>query len=294
MPIVLVAYADLMTRVVRPPASRVVALGLSALLPSVLFFIWHRYRGENYNLPVIAGVFLLLAAALLAKRPAFTRVYAGAISLVAVVFMLLAAVVAVAVFRFMPLPEWWSMSSILGFFAASLVAASVFWMVAVQWRQKIKWSALVGACAVFYLGLGGLMTVFGEHELDDLRAVIQEERAQGRQVELSYYNLHYALWSEAGLMGFMIGQPVRALQTETQLVSALKSGAVLLLPGDEYLKMTQELMARELPGQDLQIWSWRRWRTQGKNQAGQSLLSEAWRLRDLTVLEKSYSIVRLR
>ncbi|RZA06400.1 MAG: hypothetical protein EOP11_10470, partial [Proteobacteria bacterium] len=59
-----VAYADGISRLWRrqrairttPGARRVMALGIALMVPSVAFFLYHPYRGQNYDLPVVGGL----------------------------------------------------------------------------------------------------------------------------------------------------------------------------------------------------------------------------------------------
>ncbi|MCP6347020.1 hypothetical protein NL431_28365, partial [Klebsiella pneumoniae] len=59
------------------------ALGLTLVIPSVAFFLWHPYRGQNYNLPVVGGLVLFVGAVWATRAPSWTKYYSAAMGLTA-------------------------------------------------------------------------------------------------------------------------------------------------------------------------------------------------------------------
>ncbi|NUN07366.1 MAG: hypothetical protein HUU57_16600, partial [Bdellovibrio sp.] len=64
-------------------------LSVSLFVPSVLFFIWHKYRVNFYNVPVLGGVTTALCLLVLTSSGVAKVFYKTAFSLTGVLFFLL-------------------------------------------------------------------------------------------------------------------------------------------------------------------------------------------------------------
>jgi hypothetical protein len=76
--------------------------------------------------------------------------------------------------------------------------------------------------------------------------------------------------------------------------SALLSGETVLVPARGPLDDFKAFVQKDLPNTPLQMTPWKRWRTQGRSESGQPLWVEAWKKKDLSLLETDYFIVRKR
>lgn len=302
-----VAFADGLTRPFRrrqrpirstAGSRRVVALGIALLVPSILFFLWHPYRGQNYDLPVVAGLVLVITSLWASRAPTWDGFYQLSLGLTALVFLAVPSAITYVTRHFDPMPYWWSSWRLpilwLGFF----LSARGFWREGVTLHMH-RPDSLARRSLWAFLALGGLLTILGEREMIDLRDRIYQARKSGEALRLSYYNLPKHpdsccsnIWSEWGYLNFMIPFPTNGLFHEPELRDAARRGDLILVPGDEFLADMKTKLSAEFPVDKWKIEPWRRWKTKGKNAQGVPAWQEAWDSRDLTKLEKNYWMVK--
>jgi 4-amino-4-deoxy-L-arabinose transferase-like glycosyltransferase len=297
-----VAYTEFLSKIVQPwkyfftPKSRrALWLAFSGVLPSFLFFAWHPYHFENYDLPVISGVVLFVAINFGQRTPFFEKLYRVATLLTALVLLILPFGLTVLSHRFEPLAPWWPAYLVPLAWIGTLVSASTLvYCGVIKKFQKLEWIAagMIG----FFLAMGATISVIGERELFDLRQFLRSP--QGESVhEMGYYNLQHNIWSEWGFLNFWLGNEnvkVVGLHEPADLKRALESGEVVLVPAKGPQEDFKQFVKKEEPSLSLEILPWKRWRTQGKSPSGDPLWKEAWQKRDISVLETDYLIVRLK
>ncbi|MEK6705131.1 MAG: glycosyltransferase family 39 protein [Bdellovibrionota bacterium] len=262
---------------------RLFFLSISFLLPSVVFFIMHPYRLENYNLPAIGAVVVLVTLLLHAPGTMQTSIIRVSLFCTSLICLLFATAVSAVAIRFWPLPEWWpqwlltfiwlgSLFSALGFFFFG-AAARVFRPLALA----ISSVGIIAAIAV-------LGTTIGERELIDLRGYLAQK---GNRHSLGYYNLQRNIWSEWGILNFWVKADVYGIHDENKLRQVISRGGTVLVPSKEALSVIQAAF----PGRSFNLQIWKKWRTQGKSDDGHPLWLEAWRMRNLAVLERDFYIL---
>jgi 4-amino-4-deoxy-L-arabinose transferase-like glycosyltransferase len=95
-----------------PSFYRCFSLGFSLFIPSALFFCFHPYRFENYNLPVISGVWLWIAAVLGATwssdqaNSLWKTLYKIALGLTGLLLIGVAVAFSYGILHFPPLSAW--------------------------------------------------------------------------------------------------------------------------------------------------------------------------------------------
>lgn len=299
--LVITSYLDLGARLYRKfqnqtpvfqdsGSTHLAILGASIFLPSVLFFLYHPYRGHNYNLPVIAGVVLLTTTLIANHSGRWTRIYGWALSLTACLVLILPILFSLIQYHFSPMPEWWSPWVLPTLWMGSLLTSGVFFYFGFfRPLAQPRWIAL--ASIGIYLGLGPLMVVLGEREMVDLRKIIREYQQGDTPPHLAYYNVHKHLWSEWGYLNFMIQRPVKGVHNWEQLKQSVLNGDLILIPGAQWLNDFQTWVQRSFPSASIEVHPWRRWRTHSRSEKGRSLWVEAWSQKDLNILGRDFYIV---
>lgn len=286
----LVAYAQTLAqlpRLIRDPRNRsLLALGFAAFLPSAVFFCWHVYRFENYNLPVIAGVWLWIAVVWANSNLFWKRIYSAALILTGILFLLIPIFLTVLAVHFSPLPAWWPSWLLPLVWVGSLISALGF-----LFMRKPHLLAL--SSGGFLWALGALFVVIGEREMTGLKSYLAEARAQNRSVELGYYNLNRNIWSEWGFLGFWVGHEVHGIHTPEKLREAIVNGETILVSAKENgVQDFRDFVQKNFPETKLNYIPWKRWRTRGQSDSGKPLWQEAWEKRDLSLLEVDYFVVQ--
>lgn len=278
---------------------RVVALGVCLMLPSVLFFLWHPYRGQNYNLPVIAGLVVAVTALWASRARTWDGIYQFSLGLTALVLLAAMSGVTYVTRHFDPMPFWWSSWRLPVLWFGFLLSARGIWREGVT-LQTMRPDSLARRSVWAFIALGGLLTIIGEREMIDVRDRLYQARKTAEPLRLSYYNLpkHPAsccsnIWSEWGYLNFMIPYPVSGLFHDNELVDAVKRGDLILVPGDEFLADMHAKLDAQFPPAKWKVEPWRRWKTKGKNAQGIPAWQEAWDTRDITKLEKNFYMVEI-
>jgi 4-amino-4-deoxy-L-arabinose transferase-like glycosyltransferase len=295
-----VAYADGISRLWRrkrpvrttPGARRVMALGIALIIPSVFFFIYHPYRGQNYNLPVIGGLVLWVAAVWATRAEHWSKFYSFTLGLTAVLLLVVPAVLTYVSRHFDPMPFWWPSWLLPVLWIGALLSARGLWREGVTFHMA-RPASLSRRPLWFFLGLGFFLTVIGEREMVDIRDRIYTSRKESETLQVSYYNLQKNIWSEWGYLNFQIPYPVRGLFSEEQLLAAVEKGDLILVPGEYWLDEMRKQVGERFPEAEWTVEPWRRWKTKGKNADGVPAWKEAWTSRDLSKLERNYYMVRV-
>jgi 4-amino-4-deoxy-L-arabinose transferase-like glycosyltransferase len=295
-----VSYGEFFSKIVRPwkyffdpKARRALWLAFCGVLPSFAFFAYHPYHFENYDLPVISGVVLFVAIMFDRRSKNVEMAYRIATLFTALIILVLPVGLILLSTHFAPLPEWWPdtlvVTALIGT-SASALGLVVFGFV--KKFERMDWLAI--SMIGFFLGMGSTITMIGERELVDLRAYLHSPQAQDIH-EIGYYNLHHNIWSEWGFLNFWLGREnikFVSLHEPEALKKALLDGEVVLVPARGPQQDFKDFVKKEIPEANLEMLPWKRWRTQGRAENGDSLWKTAWDKKDISVLEVDYLIVR--
>lgn len=296
-----VAYADALSRLWRkgrevrstPGSRRAMALGITLMLPSILFFLWHPYRGQNYNLPVMGGLMLAIASTWATRSESWNRAYSISLGLSSLLFLVVPAVLTYFTRHYDPMPFWWPSYLLPVLWIGALLSARGFWREGVTFGTA-RPASLSRRVLWFFVALGCLLSTLGEREMIDLRDKIYQLKKGGEVPKITYYNLQKNIWSEWGYLNFQVPYPISGVFNKEQLLAAVRNNEIILVPGDQWLNQMKEDLAQDLPNATWEIDLWKRWKTKGKNAQGQTAWKESWEKRDLTVLEKDFYMVRVK
>lgn len=271
---------------------RLVILGLCLLAPSILFFLFHGYRGQNYHLPVISGLVLVVAALWSTATPAWKRIYIAMIFVTAILLLAFPIALTFLVQHFHPMPRWWSDWTLAIVWVGTLLGSKGLmdeaWTFSAA-RPQVMFRKTVW----IFIAAGALLVNLGEREMLDLKEHYRANTAAGRSVHYAYYNLHRNVWSEWAYLNFWAHVPVSGAHTEAGLKAAVDRGDYILVPGADRLAEFHKVRERLFPNYRVDIEPWRRWHTKAKNEAGESVWKDAWRAKDISLLERQHAIIRL-
>ncbi len=278
-------------------SKRLMLLGISLFIPSAAFFCWHPYRFENYNLPVIAGVWLWIASvwgsAELRAHSSYkiwNLLRSMAFGLTGILILVLLIALTYSSVHFNPLPFWWPIWLMPVIWLGMGISIAGFFYFGLIEKGKRPGLLAMTSCGLF-IALGAVCMVIGEREMVDIRAYLRSNQKEGRKVQLDYYNLNRNIWSEWGYLGFWIDYPVKGLHDPESLKSALLRGDTILVTSKENgIQEFRDFMKKNFPTMQLKETLWKRWRTRGEGANGQSLWLESWQRRDLSILEDNYMI----
>lgn len=296
--LVIISYIDAFTRLWRRPqlvtrgTKRIFRLGWAIVIPSVLFFILHPYRGQNYNLPVIGGLILVVVSVWATRSRSWQSIYSFGVMLTCAVFLAVPIIISLLVSNFNPMPFWWKSWYPVFVWVATILCIRGVWKYGVTLGQ-VRPGSMIRRTIWFYWAVGSFMWIIGEREMIDLKLKIQSINASGEPAKVGYYNLHDNVWSEWGYLNFWINYPVEGIHNKERLKQRLNDGYLVLVPGDRYMKDFRAFMQQEMPGAEYDISIWRRWRTKGKAPNGKRLWKDAWDKHDLSIIEKHYYMIRL-
>ncbi|NUM88751.1 MAG: hypothetical protein HUU37_06075 [Bdellovibrionales bacterium] len=298
-----VAFADLLLRrfrrrrsqgfVDRAGVKRVLWLGGALVVPSVAFFLWHPYRGQNYNLPVAGGLFLIVAGAWATRSEAWRPLYSLSMALTSLLLLAVPILLTFVTNNFEPMPFWWPSWLLPAIWIGFLLSARGIWREGVTFHQA-RPGSLARRTLWFLLATGFLISALGEREMVDVRLRLKTAEAGGEKFQVSYYNLQKDIWSEWGFLNFQIPRKVQGIFSEEELWTAVERGDLILVPGDAWYEEFLSKMRTRFPKAELEAQPWRRWRTKGKSPEGEPMWRVAWKEKDLSLLEKKYYMVRMR
>jgi hypothetical protein len=295
-----VAYADGLSRLWRrqraikttPGTRRVMALGISLIIPSVAFFLWHPYRGQNYNLPVMGGLVLFITATWATRAPSWSKFYSFSLGLTALIALILPLALTFFTRHFDPMPFWWPSWLLPALWIGAFLTARGFWREGVTFSM-LRPASLSRRSLWIFLSLGCLLSALGEREMIDLRDRVHAAKKNGESLSVGYYNLQKNIWSEWGYLNFMVPYPVHGIFNQAQLEAAVEKRELILVPGEEWLDQMKKDLSGKYPNAEWQVEPWRRWKTKGKNAAGTPAWKQAWDAKDLSLLEKNFYMVRV-
>jgi 4-amino-4-deoxy-L-arabinose transferase-like glycosyltransferase len=295
-----VAYIDGISRLWRkqrairssPGSKRVMALGICLFVPSVAFFLYHPYRGQNYNLPAIGGLVLFITSIWATRAETWNRLYSLSLGLTCLVFLIVPIAFSYFTRHFDPMPFWWSSWVLPILWIGALLTARGFWREGVT-LSMIRPASLARRSLWFFIGLGVILSTIGEREMIDVRDRIYLAQKNNEKLDIVYYNLQKNIWSEWGYLNFQIPYPVQGVFSSAQLFDAIRANKLVAVPGDDWMQEMKGLVDKEFPHAKWEITPWKRWKTKGKNAQGVPAWKEAWETKDLTKLEKNFYLVKI-
>ncbi len=278
---------------------RVVALGAFLVIPSVAFFIWHPYRGQNYNLPVISGLILVVTSLWASRAGTWNKYYQISLGITALLLLAVVSVITYVTRRYDPMPFWWSSWTL------PILWLGIFFTARGLWREgitlnMIRPDSLARKSIWMFMALGSLLAVIGQREMIDVRDRIYQATKAGEPLRISYYNLpkhpHPCctnIWSEWGYLNFQLPHKVSGLFSDAHLIEAVRRGDLILVPGDEWLADMHAKLDKIYPPSRWKVDAWKRWKTKGKNAQGVPAWKDSWDTRDLSKLEKNFYMVKI-
>lgn len=297
-----VSYLDGITRllklrkgeVLEAGCLRMIRLGVSLMLPCILFFLWHPYRGQNYDLPVIGGLLLITVALISSSgKTPWRKAYSWSFGITGALVLLVPLCVSTLASRFSPTPFWWPSWLMPLLWLFSYFGARGFWKEGVEF-QMARADSLARRSVWVFVSLGFILTVVGERELIDLNDRIYQGKKGGEKLEFGYYNLQKNIWCEWGYLNFMVPTShFYGIYSEKGLTDAVAKKDVILVPGQDWLDKMKTQLEPVYPGARWEVVPWRRWKTKGKNAEGVPAWKQAWDSRNLTLLEKDFFMVRI-
>ncbi|HRK01060.1 MAG TPA: glycosyltransferase family 39 protein [Oligoflexia bacterium] len=260
---------------------RMMLLGAAVSVPTILFWMFWDYKGQNYNLPILPGL-LLFGFACFAKAHVEPKPPMLVYRIVS--FLCLAALFAFIglIAHFWPLPEWWNIYWVYATFATMAVFIFCF-----AYGKTVK-TLTIGTVA-FFFAFALATTPLGNREMRDVRNYLKENP----KTKIYYYNLEPSIWSEWGLLQFTLNRPVFGLHRINQIQEATKPGHTVLVPNAKALATVLAEWKKIHPSAEREpnIRTWKRWLTKGKSPSGEPMWKVAWTKRDLSHLERDFFIV---
>ncbi len=272
---------------------RLVLLSWCLVIPSVLFFLYHPYRGQNYNLPVISGLLLWLAALWSTSSGGWRNAYRGSMVIMALVILVVPALVTILVDRFRPMPDWWATWTLPILWVGAMMTAKGYWEEAVRF-ETLRPQVLARKSIWFFWSVGFFLLVIGEREIVDIHSVYKIEKEKRPEVSFAYYNLNMNVWSEWAYLRFWADVPVYGLHKEDSIRKAIQNRDLVIVTDEAQAAKVREIVANEYPNLRVEFFIWRRWKTKGRDEYGVSAWKNAWRDRDISQIEKHYYILKFK
>lgn len=270
-----------------------VRLGVSILLPTLSFFVYHPYRGDNYGLPALSGYFILGALGLAEATSKRLKIYQLGFGAGGIALLIAGTGLGVLFRRFEPFPDWLPRQSPI-----FLAAGGVLLLIAairIAGEEKSPFSLLAGAWCTALVGVGSVILALGEHEMVDLKVKLAELETREEKIQISYSNMSQSIWSEWGYLNFMIGRTVRGIHTPEQMKKAIQEHHLILAREDWALdQIVQTAASLGIKKDRLEITPWTRWLRHGKDRQGRPVWAQVWDEKSLKPLEGSYFMVRFR
>lgn len=261
--------------------NNLIRLGLSLSIPTILFWMSWQYKGQNYNLPTMSALLLFAFASFEKDIPRFCYQIVGALGVIAVIlgFAIL--------FRFMPLPTWWNLSTFILSLTFLLSFSALF-----LFFSEVR-LIMIGT-VFFFIGIGLFVTPIGEREMIGIKDFLKSNP----KVVLHYDDIDTSIWNEWGLLQLTTGHEIYGVHKPEQLQNVFKAGHAIILQNKEALDRTQkafEEFKKAIPPTEssmptANIIEWPRFLTKGKSSNGRNMFKEAWNTRDLTKVERSFYI----
>jgi 4-amino-4-deoxy-L-arabinose transferase-like glycosyltransferase len=273
--------------------TNVAAACVAVIFPTVTFFAFFPFRSHIYYLPIIPAIYIWATHRFMELGPgrrAATRV----VLWVETILLSLAGTVVIGIMWWMPTdPRWMPMENLL--LATGAVACGAMLLARSNTRStpwRIITGRVAGAAGVL-IGLSFIMVGLGRADLPELN---HNFARNGRaDVELVYVDSIRHTWSEWGLLGGLIGRPVKAVRTPEEIETALIRGAVVLASRDADLAAIKARFdsSSHRHGAVLKVTSWNRWQTHGRDANGKSGLAEAILSRSWAPIQRKAWILQM-
>jgi 4-amino-4-deoxy-L-arabinose transferase-like glycosyltransferase len=254
--------------------SRITKLGLSLSVPTIVYWAFSSYQGQNYSMPALS-VFLVAVFSgteVVRRGERYGARWIG----------LSALLIGVALFairlRFSPFPEWWPKTEFM-FSLLSILLFAIFFI----WVYSAR-TLLVGCMGMIFAFLS-ISKPIGERELDGLRLF----QIRYPNAKMLYYNPSKIIFAEWGMLQLATGKDFWIAQDFKSLESRLSEENGIVVPDAASLDdLRTELKERNIP---FEITRWKKWWSKGRSSTGEPVWIKAWQEADLSFMEKDVYIV---
>ncbi|MCM0605907.1 MAG: hypothetical protein KA715_07430, partial [Xanthomonadaceae bacterium] len=241
-------------------------------VPLMMFFTFYLYRGQSYGMYLVGVLFFWMFTRLPERVFPFQRYFA----ILLIVPITLAFLIQ---FYFKASAEWWQPTTFYLVAALSILGGA--W----TWRQR----SAIPAMAAFLVSASTMSAQLGERELvGPLKHPSQT---------FYYYSIHQGIWSEWGYMNYALKKKIIAIHTEDDLTKYMLTGGALLVPGLDAENQLKEQLNRLGFKWDECVTGrkpWKKWKTRGADNQGNTYFSLATRNRNLSYLERDNFILDTR
>ena len=269
---------------------RLVKLALSMIIPTLLFFTLHKYRGDIYALPVVSSTLLIAYIYWRAYAKQYERVYVWMMRLSALVLSAVPLLVIALALHFDPLPLWWPDYLLyLAVFTLLFTLGFVFY----ESRNVAQKGPLLLTFAFvpLLITLGFVLQIFGKAEMIGAKEYI---KANNITKPLGDYNLHKSFWNEYGSLNTWLEHDVVGLHEADKLFTFLREGGSVIVPGKYRFEQFKGYLPQDITIEDFDVYIWKRWLTHGKGPNGESMFLAYWKSGDITMIQRDFYIIKLK
>ena len=277
-------------RVLNENEMRLVKLALSIIIPTLLFFTLHKYRGDIYALPVVSATLLIATLYWRAYSVRFEKVYIWMMRLSAIVLSVVPLLVVAMALHFDPLPSWWP-DYLLYLALFSFIFTLVFVFYESRNVAKNGPALLIFSFIPLLVTLGFILQIFGKAEMIGAHEYIAKNKITK---PLGDYDLHKSYWNEYGSLNTWLGHDVVGLHEKEKLFTFLREGGSVIIPGEQRFREFQEKLPDDIKMDDIEIYIWKRWLTHGKGPNGESMFLKYWQNGDITTIQRDFYIIKLK
>jgi 4-amino-4-deoxy-L-arabinose transferase-like glycosyltransferase len=265
---------------------------LSTFAFTTIFFCVYPYRGENYTMPVTGSVILLILFFLKNTSGIALRVRSWILALTSIPLLALPVLLQMISNRFhLPSEIWPSWFMPLVWFFSVLSIGLQLWEYIGLKTDGIGVRATIGTASIMVV-LALVIGVFGEMEVAQLKQRIREDRKQGLNYSIYYWNLNRLIWNEWGLMSLAVHEKILPMLTQADLEKAIQSGDLILARDTDRGREMEDFAKNRFPDLKPKYYTWNRWKTHAQDGAGNSLIGKAWAEKDLSILWDHALIMR--
>ena len=269
---------------------RLVKLSLAMIIPTLLFFTLHKYRGDIYALPVVSATLLIATIYWRAYMQRFERVYIWMMRLSAIVLSIVPLLVVAMALHFDPLPAWWPPYLLyLALFSFLFTLVFVFYESRVV--AKSGPALLIFSFVPLLITLGFVLQIFGKAEMIGANEYIEKNHITK---PLGDYNLHKSYWNEYGSLNTWLGHDVVGLHEERKLFAFLREGGSVIIPGEYRFAEFKTHVPSDLSITDFDVYIWKRWLTHGRGPNGENMFLKYWNNGDIATIQRDFYIIKLR